>query len=78
MEILNSILKILEQILQWLRGLNTMVTENFGGLMLIIITVAVLIALRRIKKNQDDHESVKKLAEAIVRWYNREREREAK
>jgi hypothetical protein len=71
-EILNPLVKFGEQILQWLHSVNVFINEHFGGILLVLVAIGVAIALRKVGQERRERESVKQLAEAIIRQYNKE------
>lgn len=73
MFMLEGILEFGGQITSLLQQLNSWLFNNFGGLLLLIAALAALAAWRKAAKDKD---AMQRLAEAIVRQYNRELRKE--
>jgi hypothetical protein len=51
---------------------NSMIIKNVGGILLVIATIAAVAAYYRFKKIQENQQAMEKLADAIIKGYNKE------
>lgn len=70
---LEWLIEFLKLLLSVLQQLNTFVIGNFGGLMLLIATLAAVAALRKASKVAENQQAMQRLADAIIKAQNRER-----
>lgn|GEM_PF-5915869 len=71
-EVINQILKFGDVIVSVLQQLNSWILQNFGGYMLLIATFAALAAWRKASKAHKNQDSMQRLADAIIKQYNKE------
>jgi hypothetical protein len=71
-QILNEIFKLGGEILSVLQQFNSLILNTFGGPLLVITALAALAAWRKASKANKNSDAMQKLAEAIIRHYNKE------
>jgi hypothetical protein len=71
-QILNEIFKLGGEILSALQQFNSLILNTFGGPLLVITALAAIAAWRKASKVNKNGDAMQKLAEAIIRHYNKE------
>ena len=69
---LDWLIELGKLLLSLLQQTNTLLTSNFGGILLVIAAVAALAALREASKVAENQQAMQRLADAIIKAQNRE------
>jgi len=71
-QILNEIFKLGSEILSAIQQFNSLILNTFGGPLLVITALAAVAAWRKASKTNKNSDAMQKLADAIIRHYNRQ------